>query len=842
MRRPMVACVIGLVAVLAWVHAQQPVKSTRSGTADGSPSVDFVRDIEPILSKHCHSCHGPRKAKGGLRLDHPDLAFKGGNSGPVIVPGDSGKSRLIHVVDGTDPELKMPEGGKPLSAEEIAKLRAWIDQGAYWPKPAEGPTPIRSDHWAYQPIRRPAIPAVKNTAWVRNPIDAFVLARLEKEGIAPSPEADRTTLLRRVSLDLTGLPPTLEEIEVFLRDTGPDAYERAVDRLLDSPHYGERWARHWLDLARYADSDGYEKDLGRPWAWRWRNWVIDALNRDMPFDRFVIEQLAGDLLPNATTEQKVATGFHRNTLTNREGGVDQEQFRVEAVVDRVNTTFAVFFGTTMNCCQCHDHKYDPFTQREFYQLFAFFNSDREVDIPAPLPGEEEALRPKLAEHEKRRQELVQAIEKRRQELAAKLTEWEATLQDADREKLPAAVRSALQTPPQKRTAAHQKALLDHLASTDATLVALNKKLQAHDRSKPTVTHAQTLALGPLRKTHVLIRGDFLRPGAEVQPGTPAVLHPFKPRHNPPNRLDLAEWIVDPANPLTPRVTVNWIWQRYFGRGIVPTVNDFGTQGEKPSHPELLDWLASEFIQQGWSLKKLHRLIVTSATYRQASTYRPELEQRDPYNALLARQNRLRLEAEVIRDNALAVSGLLVRRIGGPSVRPPQPAGISELTYAGSAKWIESTGPDRYRRGLYIWFQRTSPYPTLVMFDAPDSNVCCMKRERSNTPLQSLTLLNDVVFVECAQAFGKRLAEMPGSLTERLRTAFRSALTREPTPGELSRLETLWHEFVAEAQRDPKASEALLGSYRPANVSVPQAVAWVGVARVLLNLDEFITRE
>jgi hypothetical protein len=746
------------------------------------------------------------------------------------------------VLDGSDPDLKMPEGSRPLSAEEIAKLRAWIDQGAHWPKPAQGPTPLRSDHWAYQPIRRPAIPSVKNTAWVRNPIDAFVLARLEQEGIAPSPEADRWTLLRRVSLDLTGLPPTLEEIEAFLRDTGPDAYERAVDRLLDSPHYGERWARHWLDLARYADSDGYEKDLGRPWAWRWRNWVIDALNRDMPFDRFVIEQLAGDLLPNATTEQKVATGFHRNTLTNREGGVDQEQFRVEAVVDRVNTTFAVFFGTTMNCCQCHDHKYDPFTQREFYQLFAFFNSDREVDIPAPLPGEEEALGPKLAEHEKRRQELVQAIEKRRQELAAKLSEWEATLQAADREKLPAGVRNALQTPPAQRTADHRKTLLDYLASTDATLAALNKKLQAHDRAKPTVTQAQTLALGPLRKTHVLIRGDFLRPGAEVQPGTPAVLHPFKPKHNPPNRLDLAEWIVDPANPLTPRVTVNWIWQRYFGRGIVPTVNDFGTQGEKPSHPELLDWLASEFIRQGWSLKKLHRLIVTSATYRQASTYRPELEQRDPYNALLARQNRLRLEAEVIRDNALAVSGLLVRRIGGPSVRPPQPPGISELTYAGSAKWIESTGPDRYRRGLYIWFQRTSPYPTLVMFDAPDSNVCCMKRERSNTPLQSLTLLNDVVFVECAQAFGKRLAEMPGSLTERLRTAFRAALTREPTPGELSRLETLWHEFVGEAQRDPKASEALLGSYRPANIPVPQAVAWVGVARVLLNLDEFITRE
>lgn len=841
MRNVVVTKTFGIAIVLtAWVYGQSPAEKPIAKPS--GPSVDFQRDVQPILTKHCLSCHGPNKARGGLRLDHPDLAFKGGNSGPVIVPGKSRESRLIRVVDGSDPELKMPEGGRPLSQQEIAVLVAWIDQGAVWPKPAEGPAPLRSQHWAYQPIRRPAIPAIKNSAWVRNPIDAFVLAKLEQEGIAPAPEADKLILLRRVSLDLTGLPPTLEEIETYLRDTSPDAYERAVDRLLDSPHYGERWARHWLDLARYADTDGYEKDLGRPWAWRWRNWVIDALNQDMPFNRFVIEQLAGDLLPNATVEQKVATGFHRNTLTNREGGVDQEQFRVEAVVDRVNTTFSVFFGTTMNCCQCHDHKYDPFTQREFYQIFAFFNSDQEVDIPAPLPGEEEALRPKLAEHERKRQELVQAIEKRRGELRAQLPNWEAQLNDAARTKLPANVLAALKVPAASRTDAQNQVLLNYLAANDSILAELNKKLQAHDRAKPIVTHAQTLRLGPIRKTHVLIRGDFLRPGVEVQPGTPAVLHPFKPKHNPPNRLDLAEWIVDPANPLTPRVTVNWIWQRYFGRGIVPTVNDFGTQGEKPSHRELLDWLASEFIRQGWSLKKLHRLIVTSATYRQSSAYRPELEQRDPYNTLLARQNRLRLEAEVIRDNALAVSGLLVRRIGGPSVRPPQPAGISELTYANSARWVESQGPDRYRRGLYIWFQRTSPYPTLVMFDAPDSNTCCMKRERSNTPLQSLTLLNDVVFVECAQAFGKRLAEQPGNVRERIRQAFRSAVTREPTAPELSRLETLWQEFAAEAQREPKQAETLLGQHRPAKVPVSEAAAWVGLARVLLNLDEFITRE
>ncbi|MDW7994738.1 MAG: PSD1 and planctomycete cytochrome C domain-containing protein [Gemmatales bacterium] len=842
MRKVAVVGLLGWSVSLALVQAQAPRLEPSKAPLPSVTTVDFVRDIQPILSKHCIACHGPRKAQGGLRLDHPDLAFRGGNSGPVIVPGKSRESRLVRVVDGSDPELKMPEGGRPLSAEEIAKLRTWIDQGASWPKPESGPVALRSDHWAYQPIRRPPVPLVKNSAWVRNPIDAFVLARLEQEGIQPAPEADKLTLLRRVSLDLTGLPPTLDEIEAYLGDTRPDAYERAVERLLNSPHYGERWARHWLDLARYADTDGYEKDLGRPWAWRWRNWVIAALNEDKPFDQFVIEQLAGDLLPNATIEQKVATGFHRNTLTNREGGVDQEQFRVEAVVDRVNTTFAVFFGTTMNCCQCHDHKYDPFTQREFYQLFAFFNSDDEVDIPAPLPGEEEVVLPKITEHERQRQQLVQAIEKRRQELREQLPNWEAKLTESERAKLPAPVQAVLNIPAASRKPDQLKVLLDHLAHSDAMLSELNRKLQAHDRAKPTLTHAQTLRLGPLRKTHVLIRGDFLRPGAEVQPGTPAVLHPFRPRHNPPNRLDLAEWIVDPANPLTPRVTVNWIWQRYFGRGIVATVNDFGTQGEKPSHPELLDWLASEFVRQGWSLKKLHRLIVTSATYRQSSAYRPELEQRDPYNTLLARQNRLRLEAEVIRDNALAVSGLLVRRIGGPSVRPPQPPGISELTYAGSARWIESTGPDRYRRGLYIWFQRTSPYPTLVMFDAPDSNTCCMKRERSNTPLQSLTLLNDVVFVECAQALGKRLAESPGDLRQRIRLAFRTALTREPTVAELSRLELLWHELHTEAQHNVKQAEGLLGSYMPERVPIPEAVAWVGLARVLLNLDEFITRE
>jgi hypothetical protein len=648
--------------------------------ADAPKPVDFQREIQPIFARSCLSCHDARKQRGGLRLDQAETARRGGDSGPVIKPGDAAHSRLVRVVSGLDPELKMPPPGKaPLEAREIELLRAWINQGAKWPEAAATMTQVvRSGHWAFQPVRRPSLPSVRAQTWLRNDIDRFVLARLEKEGLTPAPEADRATLLRRLSLDLLGLPPSVEEVEAFERDRAPGAYERVVDRLLASPHYGERWGRHWLDLARYADSDGYEKDTGRPWAWRYRHWVMDALNRDLSYDQFVIEQLAGDLLPGATTEQKIATGFHRNTLTNKEGGVDQEQFRVEQVVDRVNTTARALLGVTLACSQCHDHKYDPFTQREYYRFFAFFDSDKEVDIPAPLPDEP----------------------------------------------------------------------------------ASDSKIKAK-------TLAPTLALGAARKTRVLIRGDFLRPGAEVEPGTPAVLPPLRPdpgRAKAPNRLDLARWIVRPDNPLTARVLVNWVWHKYFGRGLVTTLEDFGTQGEEPSHPELLDHLAAEFVRRGWSLKALHKHMVMSATYRQSSRVTPKSLRRDPLNVLLTHQARLRLEAEAVRDVSLAASGLLTRTIGGPSVRPPQPPGISELTYANSARWIESKGPDRYRRGMYIWFQRTSPYPMLMTFDAPDSNVCCVRRERSNTPLQALTMLNDAVFVECARALGRQLAARDGDTT------------------------------------------------------------------------------
>jgi hypothetical protein len=810
-----------------------------------SGTVDFSRDIQPIFVRVCQKCHGTEKQKGGLRLDDGIEALKGGNSGAVIQPGDGSHSRLLHLVAGLDPDLHMPPRGPALTADEIGRLRAWIDQGAKWPKESVTTTSPRSkaSHWAFQPPRRWPAPRVANRPWVRNDLDAFVLARLEAEKITPSAEADRVTLIRRLSLDLLGLPPTPQEVDEFLQDTRPDAYERLVDRLLASPHYGERWGRHWLDMARYADSDGFEKDTGRPYAWRYRNWVIEAFNRNLPFDQFTIEQLAGDLLPGATTEQKIATGFHRNTLTNREGGVDREQYRVEQVVDRVNTTAKVFLGVTMGCCQCHDHKFDPFTQREYYQLFAFFDSDVEVDLPAPLPGEIEPYQRKKAEFDRKKAELTAAVAAyRKDQLPANEQKWESELRLAELRKLPAPVAAILLIEPAQPSAKQKQELDAYYAKIDKKLAELTKAVADHEQTAPHLSLAQTLALGTPRKTHVMIRGDFLRPGVEVEPGTPSILPPLHATGKK-TRLDLAKWIVDPANPLTARVTVNWVWQRYFGRGLVATLEDVGTQGDRPSHPELLDWLATEFVRQKWSLKALHKLIVTSATYRQSSKARPELVARDPLNVLLARQNRLRLEAEIVRDVALASSGLLTPTIGGPSVHPPQPAGISELTYAGSVRWVESTGPDRYRRGLYTWFQRTSPYPMLITFDAPDSNVCAVRRERSDTPLQALTLLNDTVFVECAKALGRRIvAETTGAPADRIRHAFRLCLGREPTADELAVLGRLFEETLRTCKDKPEAAAKLVGKPQPPGVDVPEAAAWVALARAILNLDEFVTRE
>ncbi|QDU23074.1 PSD1 and planctomycete cytochrome C domain-containing protein [Urbifossiella limnaea] len=773
-----------LLPLLALVSAEPPALPPASAA-----KVDFDRDVRPILAAHCVGCHGPDKQKGGFRLDDRKSLLDGGNGGAAVVVGKSAESRLIHAVAGVGADAKMPPGkNAPLTAAQVGVLRAWIDGGAPWAGgavAAQASGPPRPTHWAFVRPTRPAVPGI-----APNPIDAFILARLRRDGLTPNPEADRATLLRRVTFDLTGLPPTPDELAAFLADATPEAYLTVVNRLLASPHFGERWGRHWLDLARYADSDGYEKDTGRPFAWRYRDYVIRAFNADLPYDRFTVEQLAGDLLPAPTQEQRIATGFHRNTLTNKEGGADPEEFRVAACVDRVNTTATVWLGLTVGCAQCHDHKYDAISQREFYQLLAFFNSDREADIPAPLPGEEETLKPRRAAFDAE---------------AAKLT---AAVAEGKAKNLPAA-----------ELAKRQKAAADHA------------------KKAPAPTPAMTLALGPPRPTHVMIRGDFLRKGVRVEPGHLSAVGGGAGA----TRLDLARWLVAAENPLTARVAVNWVWGKLFGRGLVGTPEDFGVQGERPTHPELLDWLACEFVApakgEAWSLKALIRTVVLSAAYKRSAAVTPELAARDPLNRLLARQSRLRLEAELVRDNALAVSGLLTRTVGGPSVRPPQPAGISELTYANSARWVESTGPDRYRRGLYTWYQRTSPYPQLTTFDAADGAVCTVKRERSNTPLQALTVLNDPVFVEAAQAFGKRiLTETPGrSDAERVTHAVRLALGRAPTDAERTRLLRL----LAEAR--PAAAARVVGAYQPAGVPPVDAAAWVLVARALLNLDEFVTR-
>jgi hypothetical protein len=661
------------------------------------------------------------------------------------------------------------------------------------------------------------------------------LARLEREEISPAPEADRSTLLRRVSLDITGLPPSPGEVAAFAADSEADGWDRVVDRLLASPHYGEKWGRHWLDQARYGDSDGYRGDAFRPYAWRWRNWVIDALNGDMPFDRFTIEQVAGDLLPSA----QIATGFQRNTLTNREGGIDPEQFRVEAVIDRANTVGTVWLGLTVGCAQCHDHKYDPITQRDYYRLFAFFNTAEEWTIDAPLAGE---LGPHLAArpgHDRWRAELLGRYgvgplqsewERHMIEAAARpgtWADWDHAFDDlrtslSDGEKI-------LRTPPDRRVPRQTKLLTDYFLANYHRVISkeraaelkfdeLRKELSQLDNSLPALSEAMVIREEtPHRVTHLFQRGDFRSPGEAVSPATPAILHPLR-AEGVPTRLDLARWLVSPENPLTARVIVNRVWQQYFGRGLVKTSENFGSQGEAPSHPELLDWLASEFVNSGWRLKHLHKLIVMSAAYRQSSTIRPELVSRDPGNALLARQSRVRLPAELIRDGALAASGLLDSTIGGPSAA------------------------DGYRRGMYMRMFRNKPHPFLANFDAPNGYAPVCRRMQSTTPLQALNLLNDPIFNEAARALALRVFREAADSESRLNRAFLLALGRPPSSAEredllayLVKLKRLLGDHRDSAQ------EIVPSALIPMGSSV-EVAAWTGLASVLLNTDEFITRE
>jgi len=820
--------------------------------------IDFVKDVEPIFAAKCYGCHGPSQQLSGLRLDDRAAAFAGGYGGKVILPGDPAASLLIQRVTGANGLRPMPMGSsKGLPAEQVAILKNWIEQGAVYPvrETAKATTP-QSRHWAYQPIRKPAnVPA--------DAIDHFVRAQLAKQSLTASPEAAKPTLLRRLSLDLTGLPPSPAELAAFLADSSPDAYSKQVDRLLASPQFGEKWARHWLDQARYADSDGYEKDWVRPWSWRWRNWVIDAINRDMPFDQFTREQIAGDLLPNATVEQRVATGFHRHTLTNREGGIDSNQFKFENIADRSSTVGSVWLGLTVGCAQCHDHKYDPIKQKDFYQLYAFFDNAEEEDIDAPLPGETGLWLRKAAEFEQKREALIAQYKVRELQPAwevdmldafknpGRRTDWDLAwdcllklTEGGDGEKI-------IKIPAARRTVREKRILETHFVRNYHFAVGqkvykeikfdeLDKKLRELETAYPQLTQAYTLLENPeFKQSHLRIRGDFKQLGIPVEPDSLSFLPPMKKSGPHATRLDLANWLNSPENPLTARVAVNRVWQELFGQGIVKTTEDFGVMGSRPSHPELLDHLATEFRDNGWSRKRLIRTIVTSATYKQSSASRPELTEKDPENKWLARQSRVRLTAESIRDEALYAAGLLdLGKLGGPSIKPPQPDGVTSIGYARGTKWEVSPGTEQYRRGLYIHFQRTTPYPLLMNFDAPRSTSTACRRLRSNTSLQALNLLNDPVFLEAAETLALRvLREGPERNADRIQYAARLVLGREASSAEVERLSR-----YLDQQRTVFANEKTLPVHEVPNIDRAEHAAWTGLASVLFNLDEFVTRE
>jgi mono/diheme cytochrome c family protein len=990
-------------------------------------TVDFARDVQPILAGHCYECHGPRKHESQLRWDNKQIALEGGERGPDLIPGKSSDSRVIQLVAGLTPDLVMPPKGDRLTAEEIGLLRAWIDQGAPWPESASVKAADPRHHWAFKAPVRPPVPSVKDRHWPRNPIDSFVLARLEAEKLRPAPEAERATLLRRLSLDLTGLPPTLQEINDFVSDRSAEAYPKQVERLLASPHYGECWARHWLDVARYADSNGYEKDLSRS-IWPYRDWVIAAYNDNLPFDQFAVDQLAGDLLPKATLEEKVATGFLRNSMLNEEGGIDPEQFRNEGIIERMDVLGKAFLGLTLNCCQCHNHKYDPISQKEYYRLFAFLNNDDEPEMEAP----DQAAQAKREAIQRRIAALEDQLMAQYDDLPQKMDAWEKdmkavegtwtvlepesyygsvgtkfnklednsllatgsnpgvsqytvtartrltgisgfrleamadpnlpadgpgrsangnfVLTEFSAEVAPAAAgaaakpaplqnatadfsqpgfpvaaaidgiltnktgwavddlpgrrhrgrqavfetrepagfeggtvlkftlnhsyggentlgrfrlsvttaprplradpldrraREILALPRAQRTAAQQRELFEDYRVTDARMAEANKKIDDEQRQWPGAPTTLVLAARDHpRQTHVFIRGDWQKPGALVTPGVPSILPPL-PKDAPLNRLTLARWMVDKRNPTVARVIVNRLWQEYFGRGLAATAEDFGTQGDPPVNPPLLDWLACEFMDSGWNVKYMQRLIAESAAYRQSSIATPRALERDPSNQLLARGPRTRVDAEIIHDIALSAGGLLDSQVGGPPVYPPIPEGVLSLGYGAPMTW-ETKPRDRHRRAMYTFVKRSVPYPSLQVFDAPTGESPCPRRVASDTPLQALTTLNDPVFVEAAQALALRTWEHGGRNDRaRLQYAFKLCAGRAPRPREVAVLSSLLHEqeYFFE-NRTARAVQVASPDVKnpPPDVKLEKVAAWTMVARVLLNLDETITKE
>lgn len=827
---------------------------------------DFRRDIRPILAEHCLRCHGPDAAERAaeLRLDRRDDALALLPSGHrAVVPGEPGLSEVVRRINSADPDQIMPppEAKRPLSESQKQVLRRWIEHQAPY-----------TDHWSFQPVRRTIAPIIV-TPTSDSPIDAIVQARLSKAGWTPAAEADRHTLIRRLALDLTGLPPTPAEVREFVADAGPDAYMRLVDRFLASPRYGEKMAQGWLDLARFGDSSGYQDDGDRP-SWPYRDYVIRAFNDGMPFGRFTIENLAGDLLPHPTIEQQVASGFNRLHRHNEEGGSDEDEFRVVYTVDRVNTTAATWLGLTFGCAQCHDHKYDPFTQREYYSFFAFFNSlDGEVVINKNNRECHPFVRVPTADEQRQQDEYAAGITALEQEIAPLLLEAEAALAAWVEEQtaLVAAVPKAGgdTAPPAKdavltveqvlalaadqRTNAHRATLRAHYFKQQyPVLAALERQLTEVRNQSTTFEKRLPVALvwrempSP-RPAHILARGDWQQPGEPVERDVPSIFPPLA-AGAARDRLALAQWLVAREHPLTSRVTANRVWQQLFGAGLVRTPEDFGTRGELPTHPELLDWLAADLMEDEWEIKRLQREILVSQTYRQTSAVSPEHWQADPENRLLARGARFRLTAEEVRDVALAASGLLVEQLGGESVYPYQ-----NLEYyrekedsPGEWQWPQESGPQLYRRGMYTFWRRTTPYPPFTTFDAPSRGECTIVRSRTNTPLQALVTLNDPTYVEAARVLGERVMVEGGpDVVSRISFVFEQCLSRPPTQTESGVMQRLYERELERYHTDTAAAAALIAHGSAAHglaVDPTETAAWITVATAILNLDETISRE
>jgi hypothetical protein len=775
--------------------------------ADDTLAIQFNRDIRPILSANCFGCHGPDKntREADLQLNTKQGIFGKTESGEfAVLANNVSKSILYQRIVSDDPDQRMPppETEKKLELKQIDLIRRWIQQGAVW-----------QGHWAFEPPHRSILDVVKNENWIHNPVDHFILSRLEKEGLRPSPAADNTTLLRRLSFDLTGLPPTPVEVDAFVNDTRPQTYERAVDSLLESKHYGERMAMHWLDLVRYADSGGYHSDNEHSIS-PYRDYVIHAFNDNMPFDRFTREQLAGDLLLNPSIEQITATGYNRLNKTTEEGGAQPAEYLVKYAADRVRTTAGAWLGATMGCAECHDHKYDPYTMQDFYSLAAFFADVDEVG--------------KYGGGGKRPPEIT--VPNRQQAAMLK--------------KLDAEIATLKQI--QNTLAKGQKDKAQSTQSDDVNsqkIVELQKRKQ--EIEKQFTKTMITVAVKP-REIRILPRGNWLdHSGPVVTPAVPGFLSHLDHKNRRLTRLDLANWLVTPNNPLTARVFVNRMWKMFFGTGISKRLDDVGAQGEWPSHPKLLDWLAIEFIESGWNVKHIVKLLVMSNTYRQSSLSNEKLREADPMNRFYARQSRWRLDAEMIRDNSLAVSGLLVRTVGGRSVKPYQPKGYwSHLNFP-TRSWKQDAGENLFRRGLYTHWQRTFLHPSLLAFDAPSREECTAERPISNTPQAALALLNDPTYVESSRVFAVKIIQKGGSsVPERISWAWQKALSRNPQKRELSLLTDLFKSNLEHYRQDETAAKGLLSngsSEAPKQIVASQLAAWTAVARVILNLNETITR-